>query len=807
MSQKNRTSRSNKSKSGKKQNKNIKRTIIKILGFLFLAFLVLMLLGILLFAYYAWKAPAFSDSKLQDKIPAKIYDRNGELVKTMDDGQRRARVDIDEVPQQMKDAVLATEDNRFYDHGALDYKRLFGAVLKNVTGGFGSQGASTLTQQVVKRSFLTNEKSIGRKAQEAYLSYRLEQEYSKDEVFEMYLNKIYYNDGVHGVKAAAKYYFDKDLKDLNLAESAYLAGLPQVPSYNNVYDHPDRAEKRKDTVLHLMEMHGRISKKQMKEAQETPIDKNLVERTAKDRQIQPEDEDSKQYASYINFVKQELMSNEEYKGKNLQDVMNSGIKIYTNMDKNVQNSLQDKVNNGSYYKNDDQKVGATIVDSETGGLVAISGGRDYKDVVERNMATDVHPTGSSLKPFLAYGPAIENMNWATNHKIQDEDQININGGIFKNYDQKGHGEVSAFDALRQSFNVPALKTWQEVKDHAGNGAPVKFAEKVGLEYQSKDIGPSDVLGGSSSEFSPTELASAYAAIANGGEYNKAHSIQKVVDADGDTIEFEHSSNKAMKDSTAFMLAEMLKGTFEPYGSAFGKGVPGINLAAKTGTGTYAQQIYDQYNLPDSAAKDVWINGFTPKYSMSVWMGFDKVKPYGENSFVGHDEQVLPQGLLQDVMSEVNPKDGQDYKKPASVEGSYPNYNIAGNKDSSTTDNKTKSSPNSNFGNSTSSVPSSDESSEESDSSESDSSSESSNSSNGSSATTQNQQQQGTTQSQQQGQSQRQSQNQKPAGATQQGNQSQQQNGSNQGNQNSQNQQSTTPQTSTRPQNGQSQQAG
>ncbi|PWZ99373.1 transglycosylase, partial [Staphylococcus pseudintermedius] len=252
MTEKKGTSKQTKKKSGQKKNKNIKRTIIKVLSFLVLAFVILALLSVLLFAYYAWKAPAFNESKLQDPSPAKIYDKDDELVKTLDNGARREHVDLKDVPDTMKNAVLATEDNRFYDHGALDYKRLFGAVLKNITGGFGSQGASTLTQQVVKRTFLTDQKSIERKAQEAYLSYRLEQEYSKDEIFQMYLNKIYYSDGVYGVKAAARYYFDKDLKDLNLAESAYLAGLPQVPNTYNIYDHPEEAEKRKDTVQYCV---------------------------------------------------------------------------------------------------------------------------------------------------------------------------------------------------------------------------------------------------------------------------------------------------------------------------------------------------------------------------------------------------------------------------------------------------------------------------------------------------------------------------------------------------------------------------
>lgn len=688
-------------KSKAKKNKNVKRTIIKIIGFLLIAFIVLVLLGILLFAYYAWKAPAFTESKLQDPKPAEIYDKNGDLVKKLDNGARREHVELKDVPKNMRNAVLATEDNRFYDHGAIDYKRLFGAIGKNLTGGFGSQGASTLTQQVVKRAFLSEEKSIGRKAQEAYLSYRLEQEYSKDEIFQMYLNKIYYSDGVYGVKAAAKYYFNKDLKDLNLAEEAYLAGLPQVPNLYNIYDNPKQAENRKNTVLYLMHYHNRISDKEYNAAKKINLKANLVDRTAKERQIGTDNSDS-EYDSYVNFVKSELMNNKEFKNKNLSDVLQSGVKIYTNMDKDVQKTLQDRIDNGNYYKNEDQRVGSTILDSKTGGLVAISGGRNFKDVVDNNAATDAHLTGSSLKPFLAYGPAIENMQWATNHAIQDESSYSIDSGTFRNYDGNGHGTVTAYDALRQSFNIPALKTWQQVNSQAGDNAAKKFASKVGLDYQS-DIGPSDVLGGGASEFSPTQLASAFAAIANGGTYNNAHSIQKVVTADDDTIEFDHTSHKAMKDYTSYMLAEMLTGTFKAYGSAYGHGVSGVTMGAKTGTSTYGTEINQQYNLPDNAAKDVWINGFTPKYTISIWMGFSEIKEGGVNSFLGHSEQEYPQYLYEDVMSDITSSDDGDFKKPDSVNGSSAdNLSVSGHPDNNTTNREVNGSSGSSSSNSSNS---------------------------------------------------------------------------------------------------------
>ena len=689
-------SKASNSKNGKEQPKkkrNIKRTIIKVFGILVLAFLAMVIVGVLVFAYYAWKAPAFNESALKDQLPTKIYDKNNKLVTTLYMGQKREHVKFDDVPDQMKDAVLATEDNRFYDHGALDYKRLSGAVMKNFTGGFGSQGASTLTQQVVKRSFLTDKKSIERKAQEAYLSYRLEQEYSKDEIFEMYLNKIYYSDGIYGSQTAAKYYFNKKLKDLNLAETAYLAGLPQVPNQYNIYDNPEAAEKRKDTVLYLMERHGRITKKEMKEAQDTPIDKNLVKRTVEERNDAMTDTPDNEYASYINYVKQEITQNKAFKGQSLNDIMTSGLKIYTNMDKDVQKTLQESVDNGTFYKNKDQITGSSIVDTKTGKLVGISGGKDYKDVVDRNQATDVHPTGSSLKPILAYGPAIENMQYATNHKFQDESEYNINGSIFKNYDGQGHGSVTMADALARSYNIPALKSWQETNQNAGEKAVKDFASKVNLNYKD-EIGPSEVLGGSQSEFSPTQLASAFATMGNGGTYNEAKSIRKVVTQDDETIKFSSESHKAMEDYTAYMLTEMLKGTFQAYGSAYGYGINGVNVAAKTGTGTYGDEVYSEYQLPENAAKDVWITGYTPQYTMSVWMGFNKVKEYGENSFLGHDEQIKPQILFNEVMSEISNYDGADFERPDSVTGSGKSLSVAGNEDNNTTSSSAPSSGNS-----------------------------------------------------------------------------------------------------------------
>lgn len=664
----------------KKQSKSKSSIIKKVFLYGALLALIGLVIGAVLFAYYASQAPAFSDEKLKDPVPAEIYDQNDELVTTLFQGQKREYVSIEDVPAHVSDAVLAIEDNRFYDHGAIDFIRLGGAVISNFTDGFASQGASTITQQVVKRAFLTEEQTIERKAQEAYLSYRLEQEYSKDDILEMYLNKIYYSDGIYGIRTASLYYFDKELADLNIAESAYLAGLSNLPNVYNLYMDPEAAKSRTDTVLYLMLEHERITQEEYNEAMNIDITENLVPRDEAER-FSTEQEDP-EYASYIDHVKRELKSHDEFRNKDVSEVLASGIQIYTNMDSNVQSYLQNMTNNRNYYYNDkfrsdDFNIASTILDTSTGGLVAISGGRDYQEVVDQNLALTQHNVGSTMKPFLAYGPAIEHMEWATNQTIQDEQSYtpkdSPNNTVY-NYDNQGHGNVTMRDALRQSFNVPAVKSFEAVQEEAGYNAPAEFAAEAGLDYSTKNEGDytvsfNDVLGGGESRFSPLQMAQAYATLGNNGEFNEAQSIRYIVTAEGDKIEFDNETHEAMKDSTAFMLTDMLKDTFENQGSADYIQMNGLNIAAKTGTTSLDTSILEENNLPSNSAKDAWIVGYTPEYTMSVWTGFDNASAgYSEDKvFVGTDEHITPQWFFKDIMQYISTFNGQDFEQPDSVE--------------------------------------------------------------------------------------------------------------------------------------------
>ncbi|MFD2829328.1 transglycosylase domain-containing protein [Corticicoccus populi] len=669
---------SKKKENNEKNNGSRKKLIKHILLYVVMIGLIGLVLGAILFAYYASQAPAFSEEKLKDPVPARIFDQNDELITTIHQGQKREFVSIEDIPEQMTDAVLAVEDNRFYSHGAMDFIGLGRAVLNNITDGFGSGGASTITQQVVKRVFLTEEQTLERKAQEAYLAYRLEQEYSKDEILEMYLNKIYYSDGIYGVRTASIYYFGKELADLNLAEAAYLAGLPQLPNRYNLYVDPEHGTDRAHIVLRLMLEHERITQEEYDEAVNTDITANLVERSEEDRASN--DPEDPEYAAYIDVMKRELGQNDNFGNMDVSEILSSGVDIYTNMDADIQTNLQNLTDNRDYYYNpkfqhDDFDIASTILDTETGALVAISGGRDYQEVVMHNQSLTQKNTGSSIKPFTAYGPAIENFEWRTDQTIQDAYEYTPEGtnNTIYNYDMQNHGNVTIREALSRSYNVPAVKAFEEVSDEFGADVPKEFAEGAGLNYSAKDGGEdyqltfNDVLGGGDySLFSPLQMAEAYATLGNGGEHNTAQSIRQVVTSDGDTIEFENDSEQVMEDSTAFMLTDILKDTFRTNGSADYIQMDGLNIAGKTGTTSYSRETREQYNLPDNAAKDAWIIGYTPEYTMSVWTGFTSTQENGETSLVGTDEHITPQWFFRDIMQTISSYNGQDFEQPDSV---------------------------------------------------------------------------------------------------------------------------------------------
>ncbi|MBN8190709.1 PBP1A family penicillin-binding protein [Bacillus sp. NTK074B] len=640
-------SKSNKSK---KKGSLVKRVIIS----LFIIGIVGMLAGAGLFAYYASSAPKLDEKLLKDPIASEIYDMNGDLITSVGK-ENREYANFEDIPQVMQDAVIATEDNRFYKHNGLDLIRLGGAVIANVTGGFGSEGASTITQQVIKGSFLSPEKTLKRKAQEAWLALKLEQEYTKEEIFEMYFNKVYMSGGINGMATAADYYYGKDIKDIKLNEAALIAGLPQSPNNYNPFKHPESAEKRRNIVLSLMAQHGKITEKEKEEAQAIPITKGLV--SAEDI----EEKNRDKYPAFVDAVIDEVQKMGDY------NLYSDGLKVYTTVDPNAQKRLEEILagENTSFTYPDaaeePMQAGVTLLDTKTGEIRAIGGGREQDPNVKRgfNFAIDSkRQPGSTIKPLLDYAPAIEHLKWSTYHILKDEPYEYSNGTEINNYDGQFKGPITIREGLWDSRNITALKAFQAV----GADKAADFVNGLGLKFD--HYYESASIGGVSPGVNSVQMAGAYAAFGNEGVYNKPHTVTKVVLRDGETeIKNDNKPKPAMKGYTAYMISDMLKSVIDhPQGTGKFAKVPGLPMAGKSGTTNYSQKERDKYGIAKTDAPDSWFVGYTTNYTAAVWTGYKT-----QSIPLSPSDRHVAQYIVSDLMSYVHDGvDTPDFKKPDSV---------------------------------------------------------------------------------------------------------------------------------------------
>ena len=592
---------------------NKKEKLMKILKYVLYAASAAIIAIFFLCVFWIYQAPAFDSKILDNNTRTIVYDvNNNEVAKLGNEvGENLETADI---PQQMQDAILATEDNRFFEHGAVDYRRLVGAVVSNLTSGFGSQGASTISQQLIKRTFLDDNKSIKRKVQEAYLAYKLEQNYDKETIFTMYVNRIYYSDGVYGLKTAAKYYYNKDISQLTLPQMALLAGMPQHPNTYNPYDNPEAAKARRDTVLYLMQYHDKITKEEAESAKQTNIMDGIVSRNSDERVILSSEFDSK-YTGYMNQIVNELKNSKEYKDYE-GDVLNLGLKIYTNFDPKIQSSLSDSITSNAVGIKQASNVAMVVLNNENSGIAAIYGGKN-QTFNGYNIGTQAKlQPGSAIKPILAYGPAVEYLNWGSDHIINDS---KIQGTFIQNWDRQYHGNITINNALMMSYNIPAVKTYQEV----GFDRVKQYASRVGMSVTDDSL--TTPIGGSGDGYSPLQMAAAYVPFSNNGYYATPKAIKKVYDSEGSEIKsFSIDDRKqVIKDSTAYIMTSMLRNVVN--GTATSSRISGADMAVKTGTTTFGEAEAEKYNFDiNNYSKDSWVVGYTSNYTLAVWQGFDSI---------------------------------------------------------------------------------------------------------------------------------------------------------------------------------------
>lgn len=606
-----------------------------------MAALVLVIIAGLMFGYIfaAYQSLPEVGNNMRPAVSSQVFDSQGKLITTLHSDQNRLPIDINKVPKNLQNAFIAAEDNRFYDHIGVDPIGILRAVVTNLTNRGIAQGGSTITQQLAKNAFLSQDQTLKRKIQEAILALELERKYSKKEILEMYMNQIYFGRGAYGIQTAAHTYFGKDVGDLTLAECAMIAGLPKSPNYYS--SSVNEATARKNVVVGQMEKYGYITPSQAEEAKKSSLD--IKQKSTSNT--------TDETAYFIDYVTQEIA--QKYGDDAL---YKDGLKIYTTLDTDKQHAAVQAMRHLPETHTDDQGLtqpqGAIIsIDPKTGHILAMVGGRGQDSFNRASMA--VRQPGSAFKPFV-YMTAMEHD--MTPDTIMEDKKVEYGGWSPHNADNTYQGRMPLWKALALSVNTVAV----QLADKVGPSNVIANAKKLGITTLVEDGSPNDdnlasaALGGLTKGVTPLEMAAAYGAFANKGVYIKPTAIVKILDRNGNVLEDNSSDvqkTQVMSEKTAYEMTSMLEGVItRGTGTAASIGRP---AAGKTGT------TDDNH--------DAWFIGYTPDIVTAVWVGDDT----GSQSLGEIYGGTVPAQIWHDYMaSAVSGTSADDFDVPAGMGKAY-----------------------------------------------------------------------------------------------------------------------------------------
>lgn len=563
-----------------------------------------------------------------------IYDGQSDVVTRLHGVQDRTWVSISELQPRTVYAFISAEDARFFEHEGVDVIRIAGAIVADIKAGSYVQGASTISQQLIKLSHLTSEKTISRKAEEAALAYEMERQYSKEDILEMYLNYVYFGGGYYGIEAAAEGYFGVHASDLTLDQSAMLAGILKSPSGYAPHINYAASINRRNNILRLMRDYGYITDDEKKQA------------SAKRPTILHDK--NKEYSGY--YTDAVTKSAAALMGITVDELIRGGYSIYSAMDSDIQHYCEEMFKNGELFPAEDSEAAIVVLEPSTGMVVAMVGGRSYTGGISFNRATDIRrQPGSVIKPVIAYAPAFEYLNYTAADMILDE-ETTFADYTPSNYGNKYYGWVTVREAVTKSLNVPAVKTLSAVGVYRAKD----FAKRCGIEFDDKDDSLALALGGFTYGVSPLQIAGAYSCFASGGIYNTPTLIKKITDRNGLTVyEYRQDSRRVMSESNAYILTSMLKSVVTE-GTGHRLNTLDIPIAGKTGTVGLA-----------NGNRDAWMAGYTPEYTAVVWQGYDSDRlGLLPSSATGGTYPAL---MLYELFNHIYP-DGRsgDFEKPESV---------------------------------------------------------------------------------------------------------------------------------------------
>ncbi len=474
------------------------------------------------------------------------------------------------------------------------------------------------------------------------------------------MNKIYYSDGQYGIKTAAKYFYNKELNQLTLPQVALLTGIPQQPILYNPYDYPEQAKERRDTVLYALLNNDKITEDEYNNALSTPIMEGIVEKTKEERANQHTY--NPKYAAYIDQITKELKENQNF--ENIKDPLSMGLKIYTNLNPELQTYVQNMLDNQSTpMKPHASQAAISVLNTKTGLIEAIGGGKNYK-AGGYNYAVDarVQP-GSSIKPIIDYAPGIEYYGWDAQTTFSDTPyQIAGTNFFIQNWDRLYHGSVSMSRALSWSYNIPAVRAFETV----GYERSKHFAEKLGIPVTKDE--PTTAIGGNVDGVSPTQMAGAFASFGNKGYYNKPSTIVKIFNANGKELpNIKNEPVKAMSEETAYLITNVLKGVLTSNGTSPNGKVDNFDMAGKSGSSTFDDSAYYNFGIDvANSTKDSWMIGYTTDYTVSVWQGADVLDSAAKA--LSSEQAQTTQVIMADVMKKVSGnKIPTSFEKPAGIE--------------------------------------------------------------------------------------------------------------------------------------------
>ena len=639
----------------KPKTKSKRRKVIKIILIVILVLFIVGLLAGCAFIFYVIKnAPDFKQELLKQKESTIIYDSQGNEYAKLG-MELRENIEYDDLSESFIDALIATEDSRFFQHNGFDLMRFIKAAAGQAVGQGDAGGGSTLTMQLSKNTFTSKNASgfegIVRKFTDIYVSiFQIEKNYTKEQIIEFYANNNNLSGTIFGVQEASRYFFNKDAKDLTLSEAAIIVGMYQAPSSYNPFNKPQAAQKRRNTVLYLMERHGYITSEERKLAASIPIESLLTD-TTKSTNV---------YQGYIDLVCSEVQNRYGV------DPYTTPMLVYTNMLRSNQDGINNILNGKTYkWKDDEMQAGIAVIDTTNGKILAIGAGRNRSGAKSFSYATfdekSQRQIGSTAKPLFDYGPGIEYNNWSTYTLFDDSPYTYSNGKRISNFDGAYQGIITLRRALSGSRNIPALKAFQQTD----NKKIVDFVTSVGItpEITNGAIHEAHAIGAFTGS-NPLSMAGAYQVFSNGGYYYEPYSVNKIIFRDDNrTVEYSSPKVKVLSDSTAYMITDVLKDVVKG-ASSIRSGLWSDHIAAKTGTTNVDSKTVREKHLPSSIVRDYWIVGYTYNVVAGIWIGYDKLNSKHYLNY--YQDGGRRYTLLNQVGKVCFKHDGKDFTRPKSV---------------------------------------------------------------------------------------------------------------------------------------------